>query len=535
MINSIFHIGATPLKQKKTNSFCQNSKSNNSLMQTSQQNPIQSLSSEHARANFYPINKISFGNVLTSVTPKITSADVVKRLNEQLNIIPLEKIHGILDSFNDSVKPLAARILQKLTQFGNMESLNEIAKHVIKKNKGIFYARPSQYSLMDMSTVMGYLAENKKTFIDTIGDVRCNGINSTNYILDKVALEELETNKNHLEEIKNNPYVKIIYPEGWINGLNPFNQTENVREKVRKLIPRVKLLQAEKGIKPDKAISAALNEEITERIKELGLEDKFEIIRNPKARNVRSTAGQISKQLAPASMKEEDLEQVVNNLPSYSKQIMLDYLLKNADVYSPRRLSICLKKLHDKFQRKSMLGDGTYYYVPAPKKSYGIIAMMYKLANNIPNDRFIYDVRKIPPKAKRIIILDDIAGSGDQINSHKNTARDHFFRNITIAPVLSTNTAAKRFSKNPNKTTFCPYRIKDELIDSAYFKSLKGYEQNILLEEMEGLGFSSGALSVVFPYMGPDNNNLFFAKNIAPKFTLNGKGVEEYQNVFKYL
>jgi len=533
MINSISYTKIDSLKYKQNNSFCKNSKSADFLEQNSQRVlNLQSFSAEHARANFYPIKNISFGNVLKPVIQEITPKDVVKRLNEQLNIITPEKIQRILNSFDESTRPLAARILQRLTQFGNMESLNEIAKHVYS-NKGSFY----KHNLIDTSTTMSYLNESKKAFLDlklrlfnTVSNIQED---KKYYILDKVALEELEKNKAHLEEIKNNTDIKLIYPEGWINGINPFNQTENIREKIQKLIPKVKKLQTEQGLKSDKAISVALNEEITGRIKELGLEDKFEIIRNPKVRNVRSTAEQISKQLSPASMKEEDLEQVINKLPSYSRQIMLDYLMQNADVYSPRRLSICLKKMHDKFQKKGMLGDGTYYYVPAPKKSYGVIAMMYKLANNISNDRFVYDVRKIPPKAKRIIILDDIAGSGDQLNSHKNTLRDHFFRNITIAPVLSTNTAAQRFSKNPNNTTFCPYRLKNELVDSAYFKSLKGYEQNILLEEMEGMGFSYNGLSVVFPYMSPDNNNLFFARNIAPKFTLNGKGVEEYQNIFK--
>ncbi len=35
-------------------------------------------------------------------------------------------------------------------------------------------------------------------------------------------------------------------------------------------------------------------------------------------------------------------------------------------------------------------------------------------------------------------------------------------------------------------------------------------------------------LSVVFPYMAPDNDIEFFAQNIAPKYTLNGKGVKNY-------
>ncbi|OGH97098.1 MAG: hypothetical protein A2104_05750 [Candidatus Melainabacteria bacterium GWF2_32_7] len=522
MINFFSNINITPQKYKQTNSFCKNSKKADLPLQNTTQNPIQSLSAEHARANFYPIKNISFGNVLKPVFQEITPKDVIKRLNEQLNMITPEKIQEILNSFDESVRPLAAKLMQRLTQFGNMESLNEIAKH-IKKNKGNFF----DHDLVDTTTIMSYLNNRKFVF-----DIIYNKDTKYYYILDKVALEELKTNKNHLREIKNNPDVKIIYPEGWINGINPFNQTEHMREKIQKFIPGVQKLQAEKGLTTDKAITTVLNEEITKKIKELGLQEKFKIIRNPKARIINPTAEKISKQLAPVSMTEKDLKQVIDDLPSYSKQIMLDYLIKNADIYSPGRLSVCLKKMHDKFQRKGMLSEGTYYYVPDARKSYGMIAMMYKLVNNIPNNRFIYESTNIPLKAKRIIILDDIAGSGDQLNKHKDRLRVNFNKNITIAPVLSTSSAAKRFSKNTKNITFCPHRIKDGLVDSAYLKSLKGVEQQILLEELENLGFSDDGLSVVFPYMSPDNNNSFFAKNIAPKFTLNGAGVKNWQNNF---
>ncbi len=47
---------------------------------------------------------------------------------------------------------------------------------------------------------------------------------------------------------------KLIYPEGWINGINPFTQTEDLRGKTRKLLPRVKELISEGKLNQDNCI-----------------------------------------------------------------------------------------------------------------------------------------------------------------------------------------------------------------------------------------------------------------------------------------
>ncbi len=121
-----------------------------------------------------------------------------------------------------------------------MESLNEIAKHV-KNNDGCFY----EHDLIDISTIMKYLSENKDVFTDIPGHLQ--GKNIFIY-LDKVALEEMETNPRFLKEIKNNSDVKIIYPEGWINGINPFNQTESIKDKAQQFTSGIRQLQATNAV-----------------------------------------------------------------------------------------------------------------------------------------------------------------------------------------------------------------------------------------------------------------------------------------------
>ncbi len=225
-------------------------------------------------------------------------------------------------------------------------------------------------------------------------------------------------------------------------------------------------------------------------------------------------------------MSEEKLTDVMTILPKYSRQLMLNYLMENADIYSPRRLSISLKKMHDKFQRKGMIDEDTYYYVPDKTSSYSIIAMMYKLSNNIPNNKFIFSIYEIPENAKRLVVLDDISGSGFSLSIACKNLYNSFNQNITIAPVLSTYSASKHLFESINKFTFCPHKMKDDLNKSTYYNSLNKREKILLEKYLAGMGWGQNGLSVVFPYMAPDNNARFFAEHIAPNYTLNSRGVK---------
>lgn len=528
MLNSISfnitnHLNTGSLKEKNV---CHASNNNANTGCAVSCSLTQIPSAQHIKANFYSvpnIKKVNFGNNLTHAAEEIAACDVIKKINAKLDITSPKEIQEIINSFGDSARPLAAKILQKMTQFANMESLNEIAKHV-KNNDGCFY----EHDLIDISTIMRYLTENKDVFTDIPGHLKGKNIF---YILDKVALEELETNPRFLKEIKNNPDIKIIYPEGWINGINPFNQTEPLKAKIQKFISK---LPTEKSSGQDETIEKALNEEIIERIKKLGLKDRFEIIRNEELNNAPATAEQISKQLAPACINEEEMEKVINKLYEADKRLIKNYLIENTDAYSPKRISSSLKKIHGELQKNGLLDEGTYYYVPDALKSYGIIAMMYKLANKIPNNRFIYDMKKPPEGLKRVIILDDLICSGSQIAYQiVNLQNINYSEKLVIAPIISTNRAKQILagkSTGEHPIIFCPHKTKDDLLNTDYVKSLKPPHQWQLLDLLEGLGYEHSGLSITFPYMCPDNNNLFFSREIAPCFTLNGKGIKTWEH-----
>ncbi len=179
------------------------------------------------------------------------------------------------------------------------------------------------------------------------------------------------------------------------------------------------------------------------------------------------------------------MEKVINKLYEDDKWLMKNYLIENTDVYSPKRISSSLKKMHGELQKNGLLDEGTYYYVPDALKSYGIIAMMYKLANKIPNNRFIYDMKKPPEGLKRVIILDDLICSGSQIAYQiVNLQNINNSGKLVIAPIISTNRAKNLLagkSTGENPIIFCPHKTKNDLLSTDYVKSLKPPHQWQLL------------------------------------------------------
>ncbi len=80
-------------------------------------------------------------------------------MNEQLNMITPKQIQEIIDSFKEEDRPLVAKLMQRMTQFGNMQSLNKIAAYVKKQDGGFINS-----NLMCINNAMNYLANGKNSF-----------------------------------------------------------------------------------------------------------------------------------------------------------------------------------------------------------------------------------------------------------------------------------------------------------------------------------------------------------------------------------
>lgn len=483
---------------------------------------------------YYPI---SFGS---GEDFDLNISKVTNSINKQLDIIEIKDIKEIIDSFNEEDRLIALKTAKKLTQFANMNSLNILAEYAGKNcyyDKDLFY----QGNLINMSSVMNYLIE-KKLFNMPWGSTR-GKTSDKFYFLDEISLEELENNSSHLEEIKLNEKIKIIYPEGWINGINPFTQNRNLGDKIRAVIPEIKKIKQNTRVTDEEAITMAINKEIEKKIEKMGLSDRFTIIKNEGITSKPNTIEQITQQLAPPSLDKEYLNKIITELPQEQKKIALKFLEKTTRVYSPLSLTKKLKKMHDNFIEKGIIDakgeDHTYYYVPNLKKSFGLISMMYSLANNIPSNKFFSLRENLPKDSEKIIILDDLAASGETFT------REQFYnlkiinetkpQQIIIAPVLSTKYAYAEVNRglveNNNKfncksLTYMPEEYIRSFEDNSIQEFFEENEINILKDVAGVLGVRNMGLNVAMPYMSPDNNNNFFRKNFAHKFTLNGKGVK---------
>jgi hypothetical protein len=182
-----------------------------------------------------------------------------------------------------------------------------------------------------------------------------------------------------------------------------------------------------------------------------------------------------------------------------------------------------------------------------------MLAMAHREMTGTKPDHYINGpdgLRSNPlPDSKVLVILDDVAGSGQSLSSAYTQAREAGFKGeIIISPMVSTrdapNTVQRGFGtpgSHPDsyglpadaKTTFAPKEYANALRDSAWFKSLPADKQTRLAYLVEGMGYGQNALSMAFPYMSPDNNNYLFAGTLADQFVVN-QNADAVKNKSKY-
>jgi len=141
-----------------------------------------------------------------------------------------------------------------------------------------------------------------------------------------------------------------------------------------------------------------------------------------------------------------------------------------------------------------------------------------------------------------LVVLDDVAGSGDSLQQATEAARAAGFKGqIVIAPMVSASDATVLFTGKPGEVgkgiagadpsvTYMPGKAMPTIKDSPLYQHLDPVQQKRLVQLLDDLGFSldkggdpskGNGLSMVFPYMAPDNNNNMFGDKVAPEFIVN--------------
>lgn len=490
------------------------------------------------------ISDIEIAKIRKGVTGKIrteselTNKDIVKLVDSQLLNTKPEEIKNLISSFPQEDQIVVKKLLNELTQFGNMESMDDIAKALestVGNSQAIFCQNKNT-----LSDVMHYLCSSKNSFgaKNAATTSFTFNIENSTVLLDEILLKELESNKTLLDKLKTNiENIKIITPESWITGINPFNQTKDMKQIVESALIRYKAIKSSNpSISDSNAITDALRLPLFERLNKLGIDtSKVNFIQKTDSLidiDSKYFAELISRQLNHPTMNEQQLEKILNKFHKDYHPYIREMLAHSLELNSPKSMSIDLKNIHKKIlQANGGTDKGIYYVIPESPKSYSLVSMQYQLTNDIPSSKILSKyqaIHELPKDAQKLIILDDVAASGESliynVEQLDGCKLKDQLKEIIALPIISTEKAAAKF--NEKAVANMSGRDIESFMGSSWYKSLSEDDQAILEKIMYGSGYNQSGCCITFPYMAPDNNITFFASEFAKMFTLNGQGVK---------
>lgn len=464
---------------------------------------------------------------------EITSAKVAEKLNSQLAYFRLSDIGKIINSFASKDKELATLSLAHMSQWGRFESLNALASNLAKENRTLYSENRTC-----LANNIGYL-KHKCSFkdlpfanVDDYAEIKGKGM----ILLDEFVLERLSKDKKLADFLKQNSDIQLCYPEGWIHGINPFNQTskEEVGSILKRVTQQAKTLIDKKGMSANDAIGSVLNEPVVSQLEELGLKDRLKIIGGEKIDKDAVSLSDIAEQFKHRGINAEYLQRrLETELPKEYRQLMLGAINNEAQVFDSRAMSLMMQEQYKKIleiaKQKNITPENISYFVHKPNKSYGIIAQQFQATNKIHPSQFIDNAKDLSP-SNLVVILDDYAGSGASLNVAAVEAIKHN-NDIVISPIFSTNYAIDKLKQFDCPEDFIsanviPFKTVENFKRSTFYQTRPQQERGLLDKAFVGETGINSDTSIAFPHMSPDNNHTFFNEFIAPQYLLNGNGAK---------
>lgn len=481
---------------------------------------------------------------------QLNNADVAYAMNEQLQTVKPSQVGGIIDRFSPDQQAKARVVLAKASGYGNMESLNGLrAAMEPQLGAGLRLYTPGHGSLGDN---IGYLAsKNKHTFPQHPENIKTTDKilpDKTLVIVDDVILHKIKTEPGFAQELLD-ANAFLLEARGFNNGINMYNATspEVIAQRTSELLGRANDIQAKSNGKLDfdQAVNSALDEVTQQTLAAASPDLAASVKRVDAASHPDVTDAAIAGQLnGKAGISEAQVDAVMASVPEKFRGMLRELMARQAQVFSPRSQSNEIL-LGDQRARgiaaaKGIDPSNIYYYIPKSNKSYGILAMAHREATGTPVDRYINgpgELSKVGPgRDKLIVVLDDVAGSGESLQfatettskpKPENARAAGFEGEIVVVPIRSTEIADKRFtgpggfeSKDPH-LEYSPNEVSKALKESDFYKGLDDITRKQLEQLLTDLGFDENGLSMAFPYMAPDNNNMFFGDQIAKFFIMN--------------
>jgi len=477
------------------------------------------------RTHFGAIERLQSGKEL-----KID--DVVDLIRTQTASFNEGQILRVLEKYPEADRPLVRKILQKSTQFGNMESLDDISR-AIKDIDGVMYtdAHPS------LSSSMAYFSK----YGNYAGDFSLSEQTGC-VIVDDLFLRRLESVPEYLEEIKSKKGLKFLIPEGWTSGMNLFSQTKDLDDMTGWIFEEVKKMKTtHPNMSEDEIISYVLNNPVIQRLKKLGIDTEPTIVRNL-AEKTDDSVKAILRQLNCREIKAEDIEKVLTEFDENERKYALEILAHTMQVKTPKTCARQLRRMHHTImQAHGGSDEGVYYVTTRTRKSYSTVVAQYQYANDLDPRKVIFleDIERcLPSDARSIVILDDIAGSGDSLQTMYASVAESLYKiksdisDIIVAPVVTSEEAYQKLHQIQHKGRYITC-LPGEFaagIDVPTAQIMSAENAGIVDNILDGRGYAGGGFSIAFPYMAPDNNSRFFTK-LAKLFTLHGRGVKGAEKV----
>ncbi|MBI3589811.1 MAG: hypothetical protein HY094_00310 [Candidatus Melainabacteria bacterium] len=531
---------------------------------------------------------------------RYNETSATNKLNRQLRSYSASDIQKIIESLHPQQQRMALSMLDRMSQFGNTNSINRIFERL----KAIEAKYPRGYSIVSdrraFTADMIYYLKRKGSYNGEIPQtrhlpsfehidpaiLRKDGNRGIILMVDDSLLSTLRSNPRVVAKIRElrsqGLDVRFVYAEGLIGGINPFNQSGNIRTRLEQLTKRALRISRQRGISETNAITEVLTGRIQRRLKKLGLDSNLDVVRDARGLTRNPSYQSIAEQLSsPAGLPSGRLLELnsTRNRDGIARREHADQVCeilgRSMRIVDARTMSELLIRQQRKILKhaasRGISQDRIFYLIPYGGKSYSIVTMQSKFANNIPQSQIIANTNQIPPGLRNrsmVVVLDDFAASGHSLGGNNRTSGEYqSIRNygykgeLVIAPLFTTPAAYRLFngraaSGNRPATpglvtqdpqlTYIPGRLHRPFRQSAYYRGLPR-DQRRLVDEVIGQyrGWGNIESSIIFWYMAPNNNLplVFFnnrtpahinrrpftrpiSEQVARYFTFNGCGVK---------
>lgn len=545
---------------------------------------------------------------------ELTASDIKMALKGDMQTITPAFVEQVLNDLPPDINPaLAHQVFQHMIQWSNPDSLQGMAEAL----KKLQHEKPLQGRKIltcgeaSLSDSLRYLVGNnikpkplnqfEKLFDNSKTTFETPGSNNA-ILLDQYILQRLEDNpelfRTLMERTKN---ITLLAPRGWNAGANLFNLHDpvSIRKKLETLCRQVEHLESE-GKDRQTAIEQALEQPVREQLIALfkkhdpktfnfyqvrgGLTDAEALNQILSAKRLHffnsshfqpidsPNLEQIQKQLKQGPrVKKKNIEQILEQLPNDQRQPFLELLGQGLQLYSPRRMSVDFRKLHQKLTvmaaQKGIEPEQIYFYIPQNAgnsknsiKSHTLVTNQYCEVNQIPAKQVLTDYRQMPTDKKTmLVILDDFSGSGHslaavakRIQEAEPTGREGTLQ-VVIAPNVASEESVKLLTEggefnmprsvpgsgkakskwrssleNYEPSPFIqmvPGSISPNLRSLPYYQNLSHKDKRVFDDLMGENGYVNCSTFTGFWWMSPTNNiRSEVAKQVLELNILNGVG-----------